>query len=72
MRLTTTFISPLFNSYKFVHLYDVSLKADLHGTIFVACDLLTTRLRHLLGHDCRKVLEHVLKSYDFFRVVSVS
>ena len=26
----------------------------------------------LLGHDCRKVLKHVFKSYNFFRVVSVS
>ena len=33
---------------------------------FVAYNLLTTRLRHFLGHDCRKVLKHVLKSYDFF------
>ena len=33
---------------------------------FVARNLLTTRLRHILGHDCRKVLKHVLKSYDFF------
>ena len=39
---------------------------------FVACDLLTTRLRHILGHDCRKVLKHVFKSYNFFCVVSVS
>ena len=33
---------------------------------FVAYNLLTTRLRHILGHDYRKVLEHVLKSYDIF------
>ena len=25
-----------------------------------------TLIQHILGHDCRKVLEHVLKSYDFF------
>ena len=28
-------------------------------------------LTHFLGHDFRKVLKHVLKSYGFFRVVSV-
>ena len=39
---------------------------------FVACSPLTTRSRHLLCHDCRQVLKHVLKSYNFFRVVSVS
>ena len=33
---------------------------------FVAYNLLVTCLRHILGHDCRKVLKHVLKSYDFF------
>ena len=36
---------------------------------FVACNLLTTRLRHCLGHDYCKVLKLVLKSYNFFRVV---
>ena len=25
-----------------------------------ACNLLTTRVRHFLGHDCGKVLKHVL------------
>ena len=33
---------------------------------FVAYNLLTTHLRHFLGHDCRKVLKHGLKSYNFF------
>ena len=42
------------------------------GRLVWQCDnLLTTRLRHFWGHDCRKVLKHVLKSYDFFRVISV-
>ena len=36
---------------------------------FVARNLLTTRLRHFLGHDCRKVLKHVWKSYNFLGVV---
>ena len=27
---------------------------------FVAYNLLTTRLRHILGHDCRKVVKHVV------------
>ena len=38
------------------------LKADLHGTILSHA----TSLRHVLGHDCHKVLKHVFKSYDFF------
>ena len=38
---------------------------------FVACDPLTTSLQHFLGHDCRKVLRHVLKSYASFRVMCV-
>ena len=38
----------------------------LRPTDFVARNLLTTRLRHILGHDCHKVLKHVLKSYNFF------
>ena len=46
------------------------LKTDLHGTIL----LHATSLRHAyntLGHNCRKVLKHVSKSYDFFRVMCV-
>ena len=42
-----------------------SLQADLHGTILSH----VISLRHaydILGHNCRKVLKHVLKSYDFF------
>ena len=46
-------------------------RADLHGTIFVACDKLTTGLRHDLTTtwhdcDCRSFLKRVLKSYDIF------
>ena len=36
---------------------------------FATCILHTTRLQHFLGHNCRKVLKHVLKSYDFFHVI---
>ena len=28
-----------------------------------------TLIRHIVGHDFREVLKHVLKSYNFFRVV---
>ena len=44
------------------------VKADLHGPILSH----VTSLQHILGHDCRKVLKHVFKSYNFFCVVSVS
>ena len=42
----------------------LSIKGGFTRYDFVACNLLTTRLRQFSGHDCRKVLEHVLKSYD--------
>ena len=45
-----------------------TVKADLHGTILSH----TTSLRHILDHDCHKVLKHVFKSYNFFCVVSMS
>ena len=45
------------------------LKADVHGTMLSHA----TSLRHaydtFVGHDCRKVLRRVLKSYNLFRVV---
>ena len=44
---------------------DVGIRADLHGTIFCACDKLTTDLRY----DCRSVLKYVLKCYDIFSYV---
>ena len=42
------------------------IRADLHGTIFVSCDKLTTGLRHDLrlvctSEKCRSILKHVLK-----------
>ena len=43
--------------------------ADLHGTILSHATSFMTCLGHILGHDCHKVLKHVLKSYNFFRVV---
>ena len=43
--------------------------ADLHGTILSHATSFTTRSRHFLGHNCHKVLKHVLKSYNLFRVV---
>ena len=44
------------------------LRADLHGTIFVACYKLTTSSRQAydMTYDCRRVLKHVLKCYDIF------
>ena len=42
------------------------LKADLDGTILtVACNL----LKSWLGCNCHRVLKHVSKSYNLFRVV---
>ena len=55
-----------------VSLLDAIFKDDSTQYGFVACNFLTTYKRHFLGHDCRKVLKHVYKSYNFFRVVSVS
>ena len=51
-------------------------RADLHGTIFVSCDKLTTGLRHDLrlvctSKKCRSILKHVLKRYSN-RKLSVS
>ena len=40
-------------------------KADLHGGMQRPYNTLRT----LLGHDCLKVLKHVLKSYNCFCVV---
>ena len=31
-------------------------------------DTLMTRLHHFLGHNCSKVLKHILKSYNFFQL----
>ena len=46
------------------------VRADLHGTIFVACDN-CLRQAHDIVHDCcvrqekcRSILKHVLKRYD--------
>ena len=46
--------------------YFQCVRADLHGTIFVSCDKLTTGLRHDLrlgctSEKCRSILKHVLK-----------
>ena len=38
----------------------VSLKADLHGTVLSHARAPYDTLREFLGHDCRKVLKHVL------------
>ena len=66
---------------------EIHVKGDLDGTIFsydcrmrfLECTLLTscknrTQLSPLniaFSYDCRRILKHVLKSYDIFRVVCV-
>ena len=63
----------------------VDIKADLHGAILshaIFCSAHNLRqakveynLHHVAlyvcGYDCRRVLKHVLKSDDIFRVVCV-
>ena len=41
----------------------MTFEVDLNGTILSHATSL--RLGYFLGHDFRKVFEHVLKSYDF-------
>ena len=45
----------------------VVIQVDLRGTILShATCLRHTSLRHFLGHSYRKVLNHVVRSYNFF------
>ena len=61
-------LSPFFAPVFRRHRVKISsrIRADLHGTIFVSCDKLTTGLRHDLrlvctSEKCRSILKHVLK-----------
>ena len=59
--LPTTLIPDLWNG---IVTDQAIFRADLHGTIFVACDKLATSLRQAydITYDCRSVL----KCYDIF------